>query len=351
MTKRRMGEHSYRKGLVEVGQGLHAYMQPDGSWGFSNAGLVVDGKDALLVDTLFDRALTREMLDTMHRALPDAAIGALVNTHANGDHCWGNQDVGTSRIISSTHTAREMRELPPARVALMVKAARLAVASGPLATGAAQLLRALRLGPLANLLEAAPFVARIFAPFQFGGITLTPPTQTFDGSLTLNVGSRTVELLEVGPAHTSGDVVVHVPDARAVFTGDILFIEGHPVVWEGPLSNWVKALDRILALNPAVVVPGHGPLTDQDGIRRLRHYLVYVEEQATLRHKAGMDVRTAALDISLDAFRGWGDPERIAINVATVYRHLEGREKEKVNVVAGFGHMAHVAAAMKRRGG
>ena len=52
----------YRKALEDVGAGVYAWMQPDGSWGYSNAGLITDGDECLLVDTLFDLALTREML-------------------------------------------------------------------------------------------------------------------------------------------------------------------------------------------------------------------------------------------------------------------------------------------------
>ena len=94
---------SYVKGLQEVGEGLYAYLQPGGSWGWSNAGLVVDGEATLLVDTLFDLALTREMLRAMRDAAPAAArIDTLVNTHANGDHCYGNQLVSGAEIIASS---------------------------------------------------------------------------------------------------------------------------------------------------------------------------------------------------------------------------------------------------------
>ncbi|HMD51435.1 MAG TPA: MBL fold metallo-hydrolase, partial [Solirubrobacteraceae bacterium] len=76
---------SYVKGLQEVGDGLYAYLQPDGSWGWSNAGLVADGESTLLVDTLYDLPLTEEMLKAMRDAVPAALhIGTLVNTHANG---------------------------------------------------------------------------------------------------------------------------------------------------------------------------------------------------------------------------------------------------------------------------
>ena len=67
-----MAQWPFTKGLHEVGPGLWAYIQPNGSWGWSNAGLIVDGDDTMLVDTLFDVKLTREMLDAMRRAVPAA---------------------------------------------------------------------------------------------------------------------------------------------------------------------------------------------------------------------------------------------------------------------------------------
>ena len=57
------------------------------------------------------------------------------------------------------------------------------------------------------------------------------------------------ELVEVGPAHTKGDVFVHVPSSRVVFSGDILFAGSHPIMWQGPVENWIRACDRLLALD------------------------------------------------------------------------------------------------------
>src|SRR5437764_15494084 len=111
----------YSRGLHEVGDGLFAYLQPDGSWGWSNAGLVADEQQTLLIDTLFDLELTERMLAEMRRAVPAASrIDTLVNTHANGDHCYGNQLVGGARIVASERTVAEMGELPPSAMAALV---------------------------------------------------------------------------------------------------------------------------------------------------------------------------------------------------------------------------------------
>jgi glyoxylase-like metal-dependent hydrolase (beta-lactamase superfamily II) len=295
----------FERGLQEVGPGLHAYLQPDGSWGWSNAGLVVDGDASLLVDTLFDLRLTQTMLEAMRRAEPRATrrIGQLVNTHANGDHCFGNALVEGAEIIASRATAEEMKHLPAAVLA-------------GLAAG---------LGSQDSALGR--FVQRAFGPFAFDEVGETKlPTRTFEKSLSLRVGDRAVELFEVGPAHTRGDVIVHVPDARCVFTGDILFVEGTPIVWEGPVSNWIAACDRILALEPELVVPGHGPITDRRGVDAMRAYFVWLTREARARFDAGLDAATAARDIPLGEFADWSDPERIVVNVDTLFREFGWRE-------------------------
>ena len=95
---------------------MFAYLQPDGGWGWSNAGLVVGDDDSLLVDTLFDLKLTAEMLERCRRHRHQADR-TLVNTHANGDHCYGNQLVTGAEVIASEASAAEMAELPPAMLA------------------------------------------------------------------------------------------------------------------------------------------------------------------------------------------------------------------------------------------
>ncbi len=249
--------------LLEVGEGNFAYLQRDGSWGWSNAGLVTSRGDALLVDTLYDLNLTRRMLDTMRRRTAGAAnIETVVNTHANGDHCWGNQLVAGAEIVASRRAAKEMRELTPALMKTSScerPASRVGLGQG--ARRATNLLGRIGLARPESFGDAAQFVVDKFGAFDFEGIELCPPTTTFDGSLTVTVGDKDVHLVEVGPTHTRGDVIVHVPADRIVFSGDILFIGSHPIVWDGPVSNWIRACDRpMLELDRRdLIVPGHGP--------------------------------------------------------------------------------------------
>jgi glyoxylase-like metal-dependent hydrolase (beta-lactamase superfamily II) len=302
----------------EAGEGCWAYVQRDGSWGWSNAGLVVADGRSLLVDTLFDLVLTAEMLDAFGNHTSGAPIDTVVNTHANGDHCYGNELVADAEIIATTAAAAEMAEVPPALLA--------GLTSAP--------------GEVGDLFRS------FFGAFHFDGITPTLPTRTFEGRLSLDVAGREIELIEVGPAHTRGDLLVHVPDTRTVFTGDILFIDGTPIVWTGPLSNWIAACDLMLGMDVDVVVPGHGPLTDKAGVTAVRDYLEFVDAEATARHEAGMDAFDAAREIAAEvgagsAFAAWGEAGRIAVNVETVYRTLDPAHRTP-DVIEQFRRMARL---------
>jgi glyoxylase-like metal-dependent hydrolase (beta-lactamase superfamily II) len=282
---------AYTKGLHELGDGLYAYLQPDGGWGWSNAGLVAADGTSLLVDTLFDLKCAREMLDSMRAITDRSPIGAAMNTHGNGDHCFGNQLLPTAApIYATTRAAAEMREAPP------------------------ELLAALNQTELGQA---------FFGAFDFEGIELREPTQTFDGALDVDVGGRTVRFMELGPAHTGGDAIAFVPDAGVVFTGDLLFIQGTPIMWAGPVQNWLDACSRILEFGARTLVPGHGPITDDSGVRDVERYLRYVRDEARRRFDAGMSASDAADDIDLSDYADWGDKERIVVNVETLYREFD----------------------------
>lgn len=301
MTTRALGIREYRRGLTDLGDGAYAWLQPDGGWGWSNAGLITDGNASLLVDTLFDRYLTGEMLGSMRRAAPGPTVqfDMLVNTHSNGDHCNGNELVTGAEIIASRACAEEMAKENPAMMAKLME-------------------RAPQMG------EVGEFFQHCFGAFDFRDIAQCPPTRTFEGTLDLAVGDKRVHLKQVGPAHTAGDVLAWVPSQRVVFTGDILFVEGHPILWAGPVQNWIDACDYILGLEPELVVPGHGPITDGRGVHAVRDYLVYIRDQARARFDAGVGVMEAARDISLADYESWGDAERIAVNVSVLYKEFAG---------------------------
>ncbi len=308
-----MSTATYDKGLHELGDGCFAWLEPDGSWGWSNAGLVVGDGASILIDTLFDVPLTRNMLGGMEKLTRTSPISTLVNTHSNGDHWFGNQLLKDREIIAASAAAAEMPDAGPER------------------------LEALRLLPGAT----GDFAREIFAPFDWSDFERTLPTRTFDGRLDLDIGGIEVQLIELGPAHTAGDTIAYVPSANTIFTGDLLFIGGTPIIWAGPLSNWVDACNVMLELGADRIVPGHGPVTDQSGIRSVREYLTFVDEEARARHAAGMSAEQAIADIALGDYADVAEHGRIAQNVLAVYYELEP-QMDRVDVLSVFGKIAEL---------
>jgi cyclase len=292
----------FATGLSDLGGGLYAWLQPNGGLGESNAGLVVGDGESLLIDTLWDTRLTRRMLDRIAPHTTAAPIRRLVNTHGDPDHYWGNQLLAGAEIIATRATAEDIRGEDPRRLRLLALAGRL----------------------LPGDLSA---FARLLRPYDFSGIRVTPPTRTFDSELELDIGGRRVVLMEVGPAHTPGDLIVHVPDARAVFAGDLMFVGVTPIMWVGPVENWIAGLERIIELDPKLVVPGHGPVTDLEGVRAMKRYWEFVVPLVREGRTA-----TEILGALPEPFDRWDNPERIAVNAAIIARGAGPRVSERVRM-------------------
>ncbi|WP_236787869.1 MBL fold metallo-hydrolase [Amycolatopsis sp. GM8] len=288
---------TYRKGLADLGSGCYAWLQPDGGWGLSNAGLITGAGTSLLVDTLFDLRLAQDMLDGIRSVTDARPVSTVVNTHSDGDHIFGNELLAAkgAEIVASVAAAELMTQ-----------------------DSVDSVLEMLRLpGPDGD------FVRHIFGSFRFDEVTVTPPHRTFEGHLSLDVGGREIELIQVGPAHTPGDTLVHVPDARILYSGDILFSGGTPVVWAGPVERWLDALDLILGMDVDHIVPGHGPIATKTEVRASRDYLAYVGEEARKRFDKGLTADEAIASIDLGEWAALPEHGRLAQNVINVYQQLD----------------------------
>ncbi|MCH5673229.1 MBL fold metallo-hydrolase [Streptomyces gilvus] len=289
-------------GLAPVADGLHLWAPAHtGTWGFANCLLITSGEEAALVDTPYDRVMTEALVAAAGSLLPAGGVRIIVNTHGNGDHTFGNGCFPGAEIIATKAGAEHLCHEPsPQQMHFLTHQT---PADQPLGW----------------------YARRHFGRYRYEGVEAVPPTLTFSGRHELAVGDIQVELIEVGPAHSAGDLVVHFPGRGVVCAGDVLFAGDHPVHWNGPLANVVAACEAILALEPEVVVPGHGAVMTP---RDVQCYVTYLRELEALihsRHAAGFSADEAAADILGSGFHDQlGLPERIVILTAVEYRHLDG---------------------------
>ena len=329
-------------GLTEIGDGAWAWLQPNGGLGESNAGLIAGDGESLLIDTLWDERLTRRMLAAIERVIGarKAPIRRLFNTHGDGDHWYGNGLVDpAAEIIATVAAARQMEAEPPSMLTRLAPVGSLAGFAGrlPLLPGAASMRG---LGGFAAML----------GNYEFSGIHPRQPGRSFTGTVSLAVGGRAVELIEVGPAHTTGDAIAWLADARVVFAGDILFNGVTPIMWAGPVDNWIAALERIEALDPEIVIGGHGPPGGRAEVSVLREHWQWLAAEVAA---AGDDQDPGRLTerlIRSEGWRGsawaeWTGPERTCVNVARIRATSAGGgdeigTAERLKLIGAMGALA-----------
>ncbi|MCF6521840.1 MBL fold metallo-hydrolase [Streptomyces sp. JJ36] len=288
--------------LVRLTDGVHLWA-PDGrgTWGWANCVLISSDREALLLDTPYNAPLTRRLREAAAEVLPPGArIGTVVNTHANGDHSFGNALFPEAEVVSTEANLAGAEEEPgPEEMHHLVHGTDPGSALG--------------------------WYARRHFPHDYSGLTKRLPDRTFSGRLSLDVGGLTVDLYDVGPAHTHGDLIAHLPERGVVCAGDVLFVGDHPVHWAGPMDRILAACDRIAALSPEFVVPGHGPVIGLDDLATHQDYLRDVRDRIHALHARGLDAAAAA--DALHRTHGYpelGLSERLVILTAMEYRHLNG---------------------------
>jgi cyclase len=162
-----------------------------------------------------------------------------------------------------------------------------------------------------------------FAP-DITGIRICIPDQTLDGKLTFYLGSRRVEVMHLGAAHTYGDLLVYLPEEKVLFAGDLMFYKVAPWVIHGCLGGWLKVADRMLALGAETIVPGHGPIGGKAELAEFRDCLTAVYEGARRGFDTGLPEAEAFAAIDLGRFRDWIHPERHPDNLVRAYWEFRG---------------------------
>lgn len=333
---------------------VYAYVQPNGSWCWSNSGIIVNklSKESILVDTLTDERLTNLMLSDMKPILDQAPLKTLVHTHGDIDHVYGNGAVANlvdSIVISKSGAPTMLEKLPnPKLYAVVTSIAQHIwylvgnVDNLTLSPGFVRTLNSLNPRVKEPLIAILGFFRATlwFQPFVFSKVTWNAQTwahliKTFEGSEQVQLGDETVELLQTKPSHSYGDAVLLVRSARVVFTGDLLLGGSSPIMWHGPVQNMLDSLDFLLALPVDYYIPGHGPVFKADFVRLQREYWVYVQVTAAKCLEDSLDSDACGLKALKGLphqFHTWGDRERMLTNIWVEFNQLVTQGQFKVSV-------------------
>jgi cyclase len=164
----------------------------------------------------------------------------------------------------------------------------------------------------------------LFPGVDWGHLELAPPFVTFEERLNVYVDDLRVEAMFMGPAHTTNDIVLWLPERRLLFAGDLVFVGGTPFVMMGSVAGSLAALQRLKALGAETIVPGHGPVSGPEVLDDQEDYLRFVQETAKAAFDAGVAPLDAAKDADLGRFGEWLDSERLAGNLHRAYSELRG---------------------------
>ena len=168
---------------------------------------------------------------------------------------------------------------------------------------------------------------------------LTWPTTTFDGSMSVYLGNRRIDLMHLGRAHTAGDIVINVPDQNVMFTGDIVEYHSACYCGDGHFADWGDTLDNIKSFEVDAIAPGRGDaLVGQDMVNRaIESTRDFVE--STYRHVAKVAARNGSLKEAWDACRAECDPKFsdyaiyehcLPFNVARAYDEARGIDTPRI---------------------
>jgi len=268
----------------EVADSVLMVASGSGTAGSSNAAVLLGDDGATVVDTL----LVPSMADGIRAAIAHRGLRAdlLLYTHPHADHVGGSAAFPEARLLADPVTADSVRRL----------------AAEP---------------------ELLPRLFPAFADeLALAGPRVPEPIGASDRLLLVGRG----EAFRTGPGHTPVDLVVHVPDAGVLVAGDLCFNQVTPLALPGhaDIGGWVAALDRLIALGPAVVVPGHGPAGGVDILHAVRQWLTAVLDAARTAVELGVDPRTMAAGIDVGPVSEWAEPGRIVLALAVAAAEISG---------------------------
>ncbi|MBV9446025.1 MAG: MBL fold metallo-hydrolase [Streptosporangiaceae bacterium] len=282
--------------VIEVAENVYAYTQPHGGWCLNNAGVLAGSDGTVVIDTVATVQRAAKLRESIERIGADP-VRTVVNTHHHGDHTFGNDAFGPVTIVAHRAARAEM------------------AASG--------------LG-----------LTTLWPEADWGEVRLTLPNLTFEGRLTVYVDDRRADLIHVGPAHTTNDVVVWLPAERVLFAGDVLMSGVTPFNLMGSVSGALRAIGELRDLDPQTIVCGHGPVAGPEVLEQTTAYLRWIQQLASYGTGQGLNPLQTAREADLGEFGALIDRERVVGNLHRAYAEIEGGELGRpLDVGKIFGEM------------
>jgi cyclase len=296
--------------LEPLTDGIYAAIAKEGSVARANAGIVDLGDRVLIFDTFMAPQAARDLV-RIAQEITGHPVGWVANSHWHSDHVLGNQVMPQDAILISTHLTRDLiaERIPP-----RIEEQRGAVPQA-LRDLEARLQTKLDTQERLQVGETIDFYRMALEDLPTLSVRL--PVLTFENRLVLHGPARTAELITFGGGHTASDVILYLPVAQIAFVADLLFNGSHPWLGDGDPDAWLRILDTIEAISPAVevVVPGHGSIGTPANFAAIRRYIPATRKLAEdLLARGGTADDAAALTIPA-AFSSWPGEATFASNM------------------------------------
>jgi len=289
---------SWKTELRQLAPNVYAYTQATGpgadNASLSNAGLIVGDDHLMAIDALGPPVHAKAFIAAAKKAT-GKSFGRVVNTHHHRDHTNGNCFFLPAEIVSHEFCRQAVID---------------------------------------QGIPEHPYDNRPQWQQGMNELKLAPPTMTFADRMTYYYGGTQVELIFNGPAHTWGDVMAYLPQRKILFAADIAFFYVTPAGQNGHITRWIDAIDRIMAMDVDLIVPGHGPVGTKKELAGTRAYLDLLTREVKKRHAAGMRPGQAAADIDFGRFSKWTNPERNVWNTIRLYAEFNGTLSPDMDVAA-----------------
>jgi glyoxylase-like metal-dependent hydrolase (beta-lactamase superfamily II) len=269
----------YRFEIERIADGVYVARRAEhaGLMFNANAVFVVSDDEVVVVDTTITPSSAKELLAAIAK-LTTKPVRFVVNTHFHDDHVMGNAVFRDAypgatfvaheytRVDMTTDGVTNRKQLVEGAPAILDRMRELMTEKKSL--GGWPLTDEERASYLSDIAQVDRYLAE--AP----SFEIVLPTVTFEERLTLHAGNRTVELRHLGAGHSRGDTVVWLPDDAIAIVGDLVSLPVPLAGLKSSIAEWPETLDRLLALHPKTIVPGHGPVLHDDAYVRLTRDLM-----------------------------------------------------------------------------